>query len=877
MKRGKILASIAFQHLRRGLVLAGAVLACSGGVSVWAQGLSYQKAIDDPVFGGTNISPSSAYVTGNADNDNLWGLRTGFGTAGPFGSGEVWQAGINEDVPQLTQTVHGLTPGNSYDLYAAYWTDDDENWTVRAGTQSGNLTLYSFNGDHRAQPVPGSTIGLTAGAAIWSSVPPPTDAGTPFTQERTSMDPFGDPLVMLLAYAGQATADINGEINVYVDDLPFGGGPNRTWFDGVAFRPASATAVALTTSINRDTGAITVHNATSQNFQIQSYFVDSVAGAIDASQWSTINATNPAWTVTATPDPNAPYATSFSEDGGGNLVTIPAGGSLSFGNAWRMTPYEDVRIYLTLADGTLAAFSPEYTGAAALVGDLNGDGIINIANDYQTLLNNMHTSLAGLGLTAVERYQLGDLTNDSLVNFFDFAAFREAYDQANGAGAFQAAVGSVPEPSSLAMLMVLGALAGACCRCRIGRYAMAVVLCCLVTHDAKAVTLLSVDVDHRAAPVTVPGYSSYLMEPSGALGTTSATVDGYTVTLTAVNAAGSPLGAIDDRQRATPTTAPTLNDLYRDFIFAGGSTGAGGGIDMVVDSGGALMPNTSYLFSLYSFDTGSTGARSADWLDGNASNTVAFSTSFNGSNSPTVDEQYKFTGALRTDASGNLFLRGRNTSPGGALGVFVNGFEIAEHIELTLEINTTTGVARFVNEQNTNFDMSYYEIRSASGSLNTGGWSPLGGPPAGTGWDPVPNSTSSLLSEVNLQSSSSFAPGSSMSLGTPFTMGGTQDVRFFYAAPGESSLRPGIVSFVNGGGLAGDYNSDGKVDAADYVVWRKTDGSQQGYDTWRNNFGAMAGSGAASAAAGAVAAVPEPASLMLLVFAASLGAVWRRR
>jgi hypothetical protein len=66
--------------------------------------------------------------------------------------------------------------------------------------------------------------------------------------------------------------------------------------------------------------------------------------------------------------------------------------------------------------------------------------------------------------------------------------------------------------------------------------------------------------------------------------------------------------------------------------------------------------------------------------------------------------------------------------------------------------------------------------------------------------------------------------------------------------------------------LAGDYNRDGAVDAADYVVWRKTlgsdtelaaDGSRNGvidpadYDVWRLNFGATA-----TAAAG-VQLVPE--------------------
>jgi hypothetical protein len=63
--------------------------------------------------------------------------------------------------------------------------------------------------------------------------------------------------------------------------------------------------------------------------------------------------------------------------------------------------------------------------------------------------------------------------------------------------------------------------------------------------------------------------------------------------------------------------------------------------------------------------------------------------------------------------------------------------------------------------------------------------------------------------------------------------------------------------------LPGDYNNDGKVDAADYVVWRKHNiNGQQGYDNWRTNFGRTAGSGSSLDGAGAV---PEPASLALLL------------
>jgi hypothetical protein len=58
----------------------------------------------------------------------------------------------------------------------------------------------------------------------------------------------------------------------------------------------------------------------------------------------------------------------------------------------------------------------------------------------------------------------------------------------------------------------------------------------------------------------------------------------------------------------------------------------------------------------------------------------------------------------------------------------------------------------------------------------------------------------------------------------------------------------------------GDHNKDGKVDAADYVVWRNDPasfGGAGGYDSWRQNFGNTSGSGNA--------VVPEPSSAMVFV------------
>lgn len=78
--------------------------------------------------------------------------------------------------------------------------------------------------------------------------------------------------------------------------------------------------------------------------------------------------------------------------------------------------------------------------------------------------------------------------------------------------------------------------------------------------------------------------------------------------------------------------------------------------------------------------------------------------------------------------------------------------------------------------------------------------------------------------------------------------------------------------------VTGDYNHNGIVDTADYTVWRDTLGSTTqlaadgngntvidaaDYGVWKSNFGQTSGSGSS-----AIAAVPEPATLVLLILAA---------
>jgi Tol biopolymer transport system component len=90
-------------------------------------------------------------------------------------------------------------------------------------------------------------------------------------------------------------------------------------------------------------------------------------------------------------------------------------------------------------------------------------------------------------------------------------------------------------------------------------------------------------------------------------------------------------------------------------------------------------------------------------------------------------------------------------------------------------------------------------------------------------------------------------------------------------------------------GIPGDYNNNGAVDAADYVLWRKNGPlanevdnpgtvNAADYTAWRARFGNPgSGSGVGLSATGSASdAVPEPNSMALLLAFAGLSNTWRR-
>lgn len=107
---------------------------------------------------------------------------------------------------------------------------------------------------------------------------------------------------------------------------------------------------------------------------------------------------------------------------------------------------------------------------------------------------------------------------------------------------------------------------------------------------------------------------------------------------------------------------------------------------------------------------------------------------------------------------------------------------------------------------------------------------------------------------------------------------------FFSSVSPRGDLTFGVIDNVEvteviATGLDGDYNEDDVVNIADYTLWRDNLGAPSGtlpndpsndvigtlqYDTWKQQFGMVAGAGALSAAT-----IPEPSGVALLLLGAS--------
>jgi hypothetical protein len=253
-----------------------------------------------------------------------------------------------------------------------------------------------------------------------------------------------------------------------------------------------------------------------------------------------------------------------------------------------------------------------------------------------------------------------------------------------------------------------------------------------------------------------------------------------------------------------------------------------------------------------------------------------------------MDEVWVFGDDLTPEQVTELFQT--NTPPGG----------VVVPTNLTLQIDPVTGATQLMNTTSNPITFNSYRLTSPSGGLNPAGWNPIAngnehqdefplGDGNGNGWEVAPNPGAGELVEWYLTNDSTLDPNETLFLGNAFNPASEHDVVFRYTSS-DLALKNGIIEFVTvnpPAGITGDYNNNGVVDAADYVLWRKNlgqpvtlpndstpgDVSQDDYTVWRANFGRTPGSGAEL---GAVDAAPEPAAAALLVLGALLGTFWRR-
>jgi concanavalin A-like lectin/glucanase superfamily protein len=218
---------------------------------------------------------------------------------------------------------------------------------------------------------------------------------------------------------------------------------------------------------------------------------------------------------------------------------------------------------------------------------------------------------------------------------------------------------------------------------------------------------------------------------------------------------------------------------------------------------------------------------------------------------------------------------------------------------LALQIDPIDGDVQLKNTTTNPITLNSYRITSATNALSAANWNPVAngnelqaqfplGDGTGNGWEMAQSPSNGELVEWYLNGNSTLNANQTLYLGKAFNAAGMHDVALHYTTA-DLTVTTGSVEYVAvaAPGVAGDYNNDGTVDAADYVIWRESVGTPSSlpndpfggtvgdnqYNQWRANFGKTAGSGAGLD----VAAVPEPASLGLLVVATIIGAARRQK
>jgi glucose/arabinose dehydrogenase len=224
----------------------------------------------------------------------------------------------------------------------------------------------------------------------------------------------------------------------------------------------------ITLTINRDNGnrTMTLTNDSGVVQDIRGYSLQSAFGAIEASNLTPVTGhydsppggnglvdADDDWQITSTSGDHALFSEESLGDGGS--LGIGQSVELSPGDAWIPSPNEDLRLFVTLGDGSEVEASVVFTGngeSAFPRSDLDFDGDVD-ENDWPLFIGSNLLNLSGMSLA--QAYGHGDLDGDLDNDFDDFLLFEADFDEANGPGAFQEFLNShVPEPNGLLLALL---------------------------------------------------------------------------------------------------------------------------------------------------------------------------------------------------------------------------------------------------------------------------------------------------------------------------------------------------------------------------------------------------------------------------------------
>jgi hypothetical protein len=636
-------------------------------------------------------------------------------------------------------------------------------------------------------------------------------------------------------------------------------------------------------TINRTSGNISLQNGGASTLNMTGYSITSAKGTLNSTGWlsiannydgdsgggSAIDTDN--WIRLTSPTSRKDLS-EVENPNGSNGVPLAAAQTINFGTAWFKYPVEDILGEILLADGTTQAVTVSYVGGAPYVfGDLNFSGGATPLTfaDWVAFKTGQGFNFA-TAFSPAESYSHGDLDGDLDFDIDDFKIFKTTYDLANGAGAFDAMLASVPEPATAVLLaMTVLFAASVHSRRRLQILAVAGIMIALIGGEAT-----------RAGEVLPGLIGSDLTNPDNA--------GAPDVTITAGDSANSPLAEgpanLLDNAVATKWLAFQPNGTFYQVQFNGGAQHA---------------VNTYTL----------TSANDAPERDPYR---WTLSGSNNGVNFTVVDQQsaQRFTARGQTQQflvantqAYNYYrfdfltpLGAGALNPGAPNSIQIGELELFNDPDpdiLTLEVNTQTGSIRLANNSDDTIPFDAYRIKSPTGALNFANWS--GGPAisnnggqsihdlnlpgfprgngTGNGWEEgLAGSSNFDLMEFYLGAggvgSSSLGTEQGITMNNVFQTAGAHDVTFEYHSNGQTVR--GFVEYVGAPmGVPGDYNGNGVVDGPDYVLWRNGGPLQNevdapgtvnaaDYTAWRARFGNTSGSGSLGGSA-----VPEPASCML--------------